>query len=525
MPITQLGQINTTALVVPDLYVQIVPPQNIVINGVNTGIVGVVGTASYGPVNVATILSGTADLTRNFGPVMARNFDLATPVVTAIQQGASSFFAVRVTDGTDVAATGSVSTAGATVGLILTAIYTGSFGNNVAASIVTGSKAGSYAAVITCPGQPAERFDNITGTAGALWTNFAAAINGGNATRGPSQIVVAAAGASVTLPNVGTVYAFAAGTDGATGVTASTLVGVDAVGARTGMYALRGKGCSVGVLSDTFDATTWTLQVAFGLSEGVYMMLTGPKGDTITNAIAAKATAGLDSYAAKLHFGDWLYWNDTTNALPTRLVSPQGFAAGKLANMSPERSTLNKPLFGIVGSQRLGLAGSAQQNAYSAFELSLLFAAGIDVITNPGAGGLAVWTERAGHNSSSNAATGGDNYTRMTNYIAATLSVGMGVFVGRVINSALFFDVRSTLLSFLQGMLGQNQLGSTDGSTPFGVVCDISNNPAARTGNGYVQADVQVRYQAINEKFIVNLEGGQTVNVARQTTASGQVSQ
>jgi hypothetical protein len=50
------------------------------------------------------------------------------------------------------------------------------------------------------------------------------------------------------------------------------------------------------------------------------------------------------------------------------------------------------------------------------------------------------------------------------------------------------------------------------------VVCDISNNPLSRTGLGYVQSDVQVRYLAINEKFIVNVEGGQTVTVTRQTT-------
>jgi ribosome-associated toxin RatA of RatAB toxin-antitoxin module len=37
---------------------------------------------------------------------------------------------------------------------------------------------------------------------------------------------------------------------------------------------------------------------------------------------------------------------------------------------------------------------------------------------------------------------------------------------------------------------------------------------------GYVQADVQVQYQAINEKFIVNVQGGQTVQVSTQVTQS-----
>ena len=69
---------------------------------------------------------------------------------------------------------------------------------------------------------------------------------------------------------------------------------------------------------------------------------------------------------------------------------------------------------------------------------------------------------------------------------------------------------------------GQGLLGSTDGNLPFSVICDTSNNPASRTNLGYVQSDAQVQYQAINEKFIVNMEGGQTVQVSRQTLPSGQ---
>ena len=83
---------------------------------------------------------------------------------------------------------------------------------------------------------------------------------------------------------------------------------------------------------------------------------------------------------------------------------------------------------------------------------------------------------------------------------------------------------RATLLSFLQAMLGQSMLGATaSGNAPFQVVCDTSNNPAARTALGYVQADVQVQYMAINEKFIVNVDGGQTVTIQNQTLPSGQI--
>jgi hypothetical protein len=310
------------------------------------------------------------------------------------------------------------------------------------------------------------------------------------------------------------------GSDGADGVVASTLVGVDAL-PRRGMYALRGQGCSLLVLADADEPTTWSVQAGFALQEGVYAILTGPAGDSITSAITAKQTAGLDTYAAKLMFGDWVYWSDPVAGL-IRLVSPQGFVAGRLSNLSPEQSSLNKRLYGVIGTQRAGVPGSGGVTSYSTAELTALLGAGLDVIANPQPAG-AFWGVRGGHNSSSNAATNGDNYTRMTNYIAATLSAGMGQYVGEVINANLFRRIRSTQMSFLQALLGQGMLGSADGSLPFSVVCDASNNPPSRTGLGYVQSDAQVQYQAINERFIVNLEGGQTVQVTRQTLPSGQV--
>ena len=113
----------------------------------------------------------------------------------------------------------------------------------------------------------------------------------------------------------------------------------------------------------------------------------------------------------------------------------------------------------------------------------------------------------------------------MTNYLASTLAAGLGQYVGQVVNATLFQRIRATQLSFLQNLLSQGILGSTDGSLPFSVICDVSNNPNSRTSLGYVQSDAQVQYQAINEKFIVNMEGGQTVQVSRQTLPTGQVGQ
>lgn len=518
MPIVQGNTLNTTALVVPDLYVQIVPPQNLVLNGVPTNVVGIVGTASWGPINQPAIVATMADYARSFGPVMPRRYDMGTQVATAVQQGAQDFRCVRVTDGTDVAASYAMFYANNAYPLLLTARYTGSLGNQIGIVLQPGSAAGTWRCSLGLPGQVPETFDNLPATSPAVfWSALAAAINNGaSALRGPSQLCIATLGSAsaTTAPAALSSQSLLNGTDGASAATAATLVGVDTL-PRRGLYALRGQGCAIALLADADDSTTWTTQAGFALSEGLYAVLTGPAGDTIANAVSVKNAVGLDSYAAKLMFGDWLYWSDPINAV-VRLVSPQGFAAGRLANLSPEQSSLNKPLYGVVASQKSGTPGSPAVAAYSSAELGALLGAGIDVIANPQPGG-AYWGVRGGHNSSSNAATNGDNYTRLTNFIAATLAAGMGKFVGQVINADLFRRIRATQLSFLQNLLGQRILGSTDGTQPFSVICDTSNNPATRTQLGYVQSDAQVQYQAINEKFIVNLEGGQTVQVTRQT--------
>lgn len=518
MPIIQKGSVNTTSLIVPDLYVQIVPPQNLVLNGVPTNVLGIVGTASWGPTDEPIIIGTMADFAQMFGQINGRKYDMGTQVAVAVQQGAQNFRCVRVSDGTDTAASASVPGANAS----FTALFTGSLGNAISVVLGAGSKPGTWLLTVTAPGLAPERFDGLIGNGAAFWSGLSTAVNTGTGPQqGPSQLIIASSGGTTASP-AAFALTLGSGTPGSDGaaITPGMAVGVDGT-LRQGMYALRGQGCGLALLADCDDPTTWTIQASFGLQEGIYMILTTPAGDTITNAVAEMNEAGLNSYAAKLMFGDWLWWSDQVNGV-TRLVSPQGFAAGRLANLSPEQSSLNKQIYGIVGSQRSGAPGAGWNTAYASADLNVLLGAGIDVICSPQPGG-SFWGVRGGLNTSSNPATNGDNYTRLTNYIAATLASGMGQYVGQVINQNLFQQVRATQLSFLNNMLSQGLLGSTNGSLPFSVICDTSNNPAARTSLGYVQSDAQVQYQSINERFIVNVEGGQTVQVSVQTLPTGQI--
>jgi phage tail sheath protein FI len=204
-----------------------------------------------------------------------------------------------------------------------------------------------------------------------------------------------------------------------------------------------------------------------------------------------------------------------------RLISPLGFVLGQLGASAPNQSTLNKQLFGVVASQRSGINTGTSTGTYSAAELASLVGGGWDVITNPGAAAVPIWTCRTGHNS--NATIGSaqsDSYTRMNNFIAATLLAGMGVYVGQPITPTLFSNIRATQLGFLQNLLNAGYLSlNSDGSLPYTVKCDATNNPQARTSLGYVQSDDAVTIQGINEKFIVNLEASSSTVTSQTATA------
>jgi hypothetical protein len=513
MPISLAGSLNTTALVVPDLYVQIVPPALLSLNGVPSNRVGVVGTATWGPKNTPTVVGNYAQYVSSFGPLVARKYDAGTYFAIMTQNGAADARMVRVTDGTDASATAT----GVATCISYAALYTGSLGNLVTVTRSVGTQANSWKLVIGIPGQVPEVFDNIVGSGNSYWINEANVINNGNTFRGPSNYVLSTAGVGITAPGAGT-YTLAGGTDGATLTNAIPLIGVDGF-PKTGMYSLRAQGCSVLVVVDDDNASDFTTIDGFVQTEAMIAIYAYPMSGNVSNALTMTSSAAVDSWTSYPLFGDYLYWADPVTKV-TRLVNPSAFMAARVANLAPNQSPGGKQLFGIVGSQRLGTPGTQQLNYYSTAELTAIIGARLEVVTTPSPVGF-IWAARVGHNASSNASINGVNYSRMTNYIASTLNAGMGQYVFQVVTPALFKNIKATLVNFLSNLLGQNLLSlQPDGSMPFTVVCDNSNNPQSRTSLGYVQADIAVVYQAINEKFIINVQGGTTVVLATNSGIS-----
>ena len=170
------GQFNPAALGADDLYIQILNPPSY-IRGVPTDVVGFVGTASWGPVNVAAHMGSAQDGATIFGPIssvsLLDQFDLATDVVLAFSQASSEAsiegWAVRVTDGTDVAASAALTGAASSAPITETITGVVVAGDKITLTFTSTAIAGSPFAVA----YTAKTGDTVTNLAAGL----AAAIN------------------------------------------------------------------------------------------------------------------------------------------------------------------------------------------------------------------------------------------------------------------------------------------------------------------------------------------------------------
>jgi hypothetical protein len=112
MPVFLDGQQNLAALTVPGVYGDIILPTPMLL-GQPTNIMGLVGVGSWGPLNSLIPVSKPLDATLQIGNPKIRLHDISTYVAAATQVGAAiGFMCVRVSDGTDTAASAVVGTGG-----------------------------------------------------------------------------------------------------------------------------------------------------------------------------------------------------------------------------------------------------------------------------------------------------------------------------------------------------------------------------------------------------------------------------
>lgn len=335
-------------------------------------------------------------------------------------------------------------------------------------------------------------------------------VTGGGDAGGAQAVLVLTPSPSTHAPLINpSPYVFAGGTNGNSGVSDATVIGSDVSQPRSGMYALRGKQCSVAVVADQVNPSYWQSQIAFGVSEGIYMLASfaNQYDQNIGGAIAIKQTFNIADYAMKLMLGDWCQINDPFNNV-FRMVSPLGFVAGILTTQLPNNSSLNKVLSGIVATQK-----TLDQQSYSNADLSQLQTGGIDVVTSPIPASMNAYGARLGINTSGNVTTIGDNYATMVNFLSETIDKGLGQFIGLPQSVDVQNQARATLQGFLQNIQNLGLIGTLNGSPAYSVILDSSNNPPTQVALGYMVANVSVTLWSIIFQFVVNLQAGQSVQI------------
>ncbi|MCJ2084604.1 hypothetical protein MKK88_01155 [Methylobacterium sp. E-005] len=519
MPSFRDGTANLLGLTSPGVYVdQILPTAFIA--GLPTNVEAMIGVGSWGPVNAVTAFSDPTSCP--YGPPQNRLYDIAKHVSVACQQGSViNFRGVRVTDGTDVAATGMVVGTG---GGTFTAKYTGTLGNQITITFQPTAAIGAYACIVNFPGRTPERFDNIGGTGAAFWQNLATAINVGTSQRGPSNYVVFTASTMTAAPTVNTALALTGGTDGATTITSSVLLGQQATLPRTGMYALAGLRADASGYPDTFqlcdctDTSIWNAMLSFAIQNAMMAVVTLPSGGSISSAVASRVSVAIDDPSIKIIAGDWptVY----VPGLGSILASPATVYQGLVGNLSPEQSPINKALIAVSATQT-SQTGVLTSDA----EESIAQTGGIDFIGRSSALNQDFFSFMTGRNASSNTAANGDEYTRLTNSIirglegAATRSI-----VGRLQSvrpdDPTRLQAAAVLNSYFADLanpdFGSGGYGQIDN---WAVTCDLTNNTPSTIARGFLFAFCAVRYLATVRFFVIKLAGGNNVTVSVQNTA------
>ncbi len=293
-------------------------------------------------------------------------------------------------------------------------------------------------------------------------------------------------------------YLFTGGTDGNAGVTGTTLLGSNSAPVPTGMYALGNANTSLFALVDCDTASTWSIQNAFGTTIGSQAIIVGPPSQTVAAGVTAKSNAGIIQNSSIYLLGDWCGYLDTNNNNIVRLISPQGFYAGIMGNLSPEQSPLNKVMNGVIYTQKSQMGQIYQDSDYVTMMQN-----GIEVISNPIPAGTSFGCE-TGKSAGLDLSTNNVNIQRMANFLALSFSRSgvIGAYIGLLQTPSVQDSARASLVSFLQSLVANQQIEA------FKVVLDSTNNPNNRVVLGFMEAQITVQLFSVIIVFLIDLNVG-----------------
>jgi hypothetical protein len=102
----------------------------------------------------------------------------------------------------------------------------------------------------------------------------------------------------------------------------------------------------------------------------------------------------------------------------------------------------------------------------------------------------------------------------MIPYLAARAATTVGQFVGQLQTA----DQRKKAIDCMDAWLFSEwkigRISNPQGTQPYSVQLDDNNNPPARVALGYEQVDLKIQLGPVIMFFVLNIEAGQTVQVA-----------
>jgi hypothetical protein len=498
-----------------------------------------IGTGSWGQPNVGIPFTATADLYDGVGSIQQVPSDLATHCTQYILACAAmgtrgNGYAIRVTDGTDAAATVTVlDTTTPTAGfvLLLTAKCTGVRGNSGTATVTPNAQWTTskpiYDISLTISGAVSEVFQGIVANNGTAYNaatfvaNARNAINSGlNLSRGPSKYWIASAPGtqSTVVPLLSTSFASSGtGTNGSGSLASSNYVGTPGLSA-TGMYAAGNLECGQFILCGCVDQTIAATMAAFATSNNcIAVGPSFPENTATATAITSKQTNNFNAISS-VAILDFVQWYDPTLG-QLRSLSPESNVLGVIGATSPEQNPGNNPQIGLPHLVSTDRTASGSYNPRTGTEASQATQAGITWIgpmnRNKSFLGLA-----NGQNASGLAGQDGINYPRLTNYLKTALPLIVGSFVdalqGVSNTDPTRRGVRNALNNFFKALQTNGQIDN------FNVVCDTSNNTQTTIAAGQLNVAISVEYLGAARFITLNLQGGVNVTITSNVASIPQ---
>jgi phage tail sheath protein FI len=465
------------------------PP--IEVQGVGTGVWGIVGTFSKGPVNTPTYITSLNDLKNTFGgadPTLTGYIG----ALTAFGQGATQCQVVRIVGSGAAAASVTIMDGESTPAQVFTATYktVGTGGNNASITISSGTKTGTFKITVS-DGDLVEVFDNVvveqpqTPIAGAQLLSSLT-----------SQIV------DFTQPTTPNTNMPANGTfpltGGLNGSAPPLSAYIGTTNPNTGLQALAGATPKVNLvfLAGQACADTGTVQALNDFCEANVCMAAVCDAQGTTLAQAKSDTANLDTDRIVFCWPWQQMYVDDLNQ--TVVVPPTGYWVGKVATLYPHQSPGNKNLTYTNGPE---FPVSASDIAAALDPAARIVPIGVPIPR----GGIGI---RSGATLSQTPSTNPVYRRRMDDFIVESINTALGQFVDEPITSQLMTDQQHTVSAFLDPLTGPNNEAGEPMIEAYSVQCDAKNNPDSITQNDMTVIDTKVKLFNINRFLLFRTQIG-----------------